>query len=75
MVSGMKTKNQKQTRKMLRLKIVEHYDTQARLAYVSNIDEAIISKIINGVRDPSKNQSAILCSFLKTKEAVLFKKV
>lgn len=70
----MKTKT-RQRRKTLRLKIIEHFDTQGSLAYESGIDEAVISKIINCVRDPSKGQSEILCRLLKTKEGVLFKKV
>ena len=64
-----------QTRKNLRLKIIEYFDTQGRLAYASGIDEAVISKIVNCVRDPSKEQTKILCKLLKTKEAFLFKKV
>jgi len=71
----MKTKNRKQIRQVLKLKIIEHYYTQSRLAYECGIDEAVISKIINCVRDPSKDQSAMLCSLLKTKAAVLFKKI
>jgi len=71
----MKTKNRKQIRKMLRLKIIEHFDTQGQFAYKTGIDEAIISKLVNGVRDPSKAQTALLCRLLKTEEAVLFKKI
>ena len=75
MLRTMKSKNRKQTRKLLRLKIVEHFDTQGRLAYETGIDEAVLSKMINCIRDPSKDQAKILCRLLKTKEAALFKKV
>jgi len=70
----MKTKNQKQMRKFLRLKIIEHFDTQGRFAYETGIDEAIISKLVNGVRDPSDNQVDLFSSLLKTKADILFQK-
>ena len=75
MLRTMKSKNRKQTRKLLRLKIVEHFDTQGRLAYKSGIDEAVLSKMINCIRDPNKDQVKILCRLLKTKESVLFEKI
>ena len=71
----MKTQNKKQIRKTLKLKIIEHFDTQSHFAYFAKIDEAIISKLVNGVRDPSRKQSALLSKLLKTDEKILFKKM
>lgn len=61
-------------RKIFRLKIVEYFETQANFAYISGIDEAIISKIYRCVRDPNKNQSQIFVQLLKTSIDKLFKK-
>jgi len=68
----MKTKSIKSFRKLLRLKIVEHFGSQAQLAYISGIDEAILSKLVNGVRDPAKDQASLLSKLLKTPENQLF---
>jgi len=61
-------------RKLFRQKIVEHFDTQANFAYISGIDEAIISKIYRCVRDPIENQRQIFTQLLKTPANKLFKK-
>ena len=61
-------------RKLFRQKIVQHFDTQANFAYISGIDEAIISKIYRCVRDPNKSQSQIFVQLLKTSANKLFKK-
>ena len=60
-------------RKTLRLKIVEHFDTQEKLAKASGIDEATISKLVRDVRDPTGEQSEILARLLKTDAEELFR--
>ena len=61
-------------RKLFRQKIVQLFDTQAKFAYISGIDEAIISKIYRCVRDPNQDQSRIFIQLLKTPANRLFKK-
>jgi len=61
-------------RKLFRQKIVEHFDTQANFAYISGIDEAIISKIYRCVRDPIESQKQIFMQLLKTPANKLFRK-
>lgn len=61
-------------RKLFRQKIVQHFETQANFAYISGIDEAIISKIYRCVRDPNKNQTQIFIQLLKTPANKLFRK-
>ena len=61
-------------RKLFRQKIVQYFDTQANFAYISGIDEAIISKIYRCVRDPNKNQIQVFIQLLKTSANKLFKK-
>ena len=68
----METK--KQIRKLLRLKMIEHFGSQAAFAYQNKIDEGLISKIINCVRDPSKKQEKEFPKLLKTRKDRLFEK-
>ena len=70
----MKTKKPKQKRKTLRLKIVQHFEMQGDLAYEADIDEAVLSKIINCKRDPTDAQANILSKLLKTHKNTLFRK-
>ena len=70
----MKTKIKYQTRKMLRLRIIEHYGTQSRFAYESKIDEGVLSKLVNCTRDPSEKQVKLLVNLLKTPAKALFKR-
>jgi len=70
----MKTKNKIQIRKILRLRIIEHYRTQSRFSYATDIDEAILSKLVNCTRDPSKRQLAEFPKLLKTPAKALFRK-
>jgi transcriptional regulator with XRE-family HTH domain len=60
-------------RKLLRIKIVEHFDTQEKLAKASGIDESIISKLVRDMRDPTGEQSEILARLLKTDAEQLFR--
>jgi len=71
----MKTINRKQRRETLRLRIIEHYGTQGRFAYKTGVDEAVLSKMVNCIRDPSEDQIELLCKLLETEADVLFKKV
>lgn len=71
----MKTKNRKQRRETLRLRIIEYYGTQGRFAYETKIDEAVLSKMVNCIRDPNDEQVELLCKLLKTEAGILFKKV
>ena len=70
----MKTKPPKQIRKTLRLKIIEHFDYQAQFAFVADIDEAIVSKLINCYRDPTSEQIKLFSKLLKTPADILFAK-
>jgi len=70
----MKIKPSKQIRKILRLKIVEYFDNQGRFALAAEIDEAIVSKLINCYRDPTKDQTKLFSKLLKTPADVLFAK-
>lgn len=40
------------------------YRTQDKCAYELHIDSAILSRIINGTKDPTAEQVEILCKFL-----------
>lgn len=68
----MKT-DESEINKVLRLKIVEHFGTQEKISAVSGIDEAIISKIVRNIRQPTKDQKKLLASLLKSSEKNLFK--
>uniref|UniRef100_A0A6M3JRW9 HTH cro/C1-type domain-containing protein n=1 Tax=viral metagenome TaxID=1070528 RepID=A0A6M3JRW9_9ZZZZ len=70
----MKKKPTKQIRKLLRLKIVEHFDNQGRFALAAEIDEAIVSKLINCYRDPTADQSKLFSKLLNTPADILFAK-
>lgn len=54
----MKTenKNKRQIRKKLRLELIRVFDTQSNAAYHLEIDEGILSKIVNAVKDPTEDQ-------------------
>lgn len=45
---------------------------QNRLAQAINLDEALLSKIINGFREPSAEQRRSIAAFLKQDETWLF---
>ena len=59
-------------RKLLRLKIVEHFETQEKLAKKTGIDEAVISKLVREVRNPTEEQSKVFSELLKTPAEKLF---
>ncbi len=61
-------------RKLLKLKIIEHFGTQDHFAYVSGIDSAVLSKYINALRDPSAKHLSLMVELLKAKENELIKK-
>uniref|UniRef100_A0A6M3L617 Putative DNA binding, helix-turn-helix domain containing protein n=1 Tax=viral metagenome TaxID=1070528 RepID=A0A6M3L617_9ZZZZ len=58
--------------KFMRLKIVEHFGTQERLASISGIDEGIISKLVRNIRAPTDDQGKILTKLLKCTKKELF---
>jgi hypothetical protein len=60
------------TKNTLRLKIIERYETQEKFAVRSGINEAIVSKIVRGLREPTEKQKAIFSKLLKTPVADLF---
>ena len=47
---------------------------QNDIARALQIDESVLSKIINGYREPSKTQREHLAGFLKAEESWLFEK-
>ena len=56
----------------MRLKIVEFFGTQEKLAAASGIDEAVISKIVRNVRKPTDEQKKTLIALLHSTEKALF---
>ena len=56
----------------LRLKIIERFETQEKFAVRSGINEAIVSKIVRGLREPTEKQKAIFSKLLETPVAELF---
>jgi hypothetical protein len=56
----------------LRLKIIEQFGTQERFAVESGINEAVISKIIRGLREPTEAQKEIFSELLDTPVNELF---
>ena len=50
----------------LKLKITEYFGTQERIAALSGINEATISKLVRGIRQPTKKQKQILSTLLNT---------
>ncbi len=61
-------------RAMLKLKIVEYYETQAKFAYKAGIDEGIISKLYRCTKDPTETQKSTCERLLRTRADILFKK-
>lgn len=64
----------KQVRKTLKLKIIEHFETQNRFAYESGIDSGYVSRFINCTKDPTKKQEKLISGLLQTSPKKLFKK-
>lgn len=60
------------TNSALRLKIVERFRTQERFAVRSGINEAVVSKIIRGLREPTEKQKKIFSKLLKAPKDKLF---
>jgi len=58
----------------LKLSILQAGIRQNRLAQVVNIDEAVLSRIINGFREPSYAQRKTIADFLQKDEKWLFEK-
>jgi len=58
--------------KVLRVKIVEKVDTQERLSRRTGIDEAIISKIVREVRQPTIEQKRKISKALDTPQKELW---
>ncbi len=58
----------------LKLKIFLRGSHQNRLAKCIGIDETILSKIINGYREPTAAQRKLLAEFLEADEAWLFER-
>jgi len=58
----------------LKLAIFKRGLHQNRLAQVLGINEAILSKIIHGYRQPSEPQRRLLANFLSVSEEWLFEK-
>ena len=56
----------------LRLKIIERFETQEKFAVRSGINEAIVSKIVRGLREPTEKQKEIFSKLLETPVAELF---
>jgi transcriptional regulator with XRE-family HTH domain len=58
----------------LKLSILQAGIRQNRLAQVVNIDEAVLSRIINGFREPTYTQRKLIAEFLQKDEKWLFEK-
>lgn len=58
--------------KDLRVKIVEKVGTQEDLAKETGIDEAVISKIVRGKREPTIEQKQLISKVLKSTQKDLF---
>jgi transcriptional regulator with XRE-family HTH domain len=58
----------------LKLQLFRNSVRQNFLAREVGIDESILSKIIHGYREPSKEQRQLLASYLGVEEAWLFEK-
>jgi transcriptional regulator with XRE-family HTH domain len=58
----------------LKLEIFKRGMRQNQLARLLGINEAILSKIINGYREPSDGQRKLLAEFLQVNERWLFEK-
>lgn len=58
----------------LKLKIFLRGTHQNQLAKAVGMDETVLSKIINGYRDPSPSQRRILAIYLEADEALLFER-
>jgi ribosome-binding protein aMBF1 (putative translation factor) len=56
----------------LKLSILQAGIRQNRLAQVLDIDEAVLSKIINGFREPTSSQRKCIAEFLEKDERWLF---
>ena len=56
----------------LKLSILQAGIRQNRLAQVVNMDEAVLSKIINGFREPTYAQRKVIAEFLQKDEKWLF---
>ena len=69
-----RTLPKKQIRKMLKLKIIEYFETQNRFSYESGIDSGYVSRFINCTKDPTKKQEKVICGLLKTRTKKLFEK-
>ena len=63
----------KMTKNKLRLKIIERFETQEKFAVRSGINEAIVSKIVRGLREPTEEHKAIFSKLLDTPVAELFR--
>ncbi len=55
-------------RKLLKNKIWKLYRTQDRCAYELGIDSGILSRIINCTKDPTEDQTIVLCDHLGMSE-------
>jgi transcriptional regulator with XRE-family HTH domain len=58
----------------LKLQIFRRGSHQNQLARTLGINETVLSKIINGYRDPTTAQRELLASYLKADEAWLFER-
>jgi transcriptional regulator with XRE-family HTH domain len=58
----------------LKLSIWQSGLRQNRLAQALNIDETLLSKIINGYREPTPAQRSSIAAFLRKDEAWLFER-
>ncbi len=58
--------------KNVRLKIVERFRTQEIFSAKSGINEAIVSKIVRGIRQPTEEQKKIFERLLNTPAKELF---
>jgi transcriptional regulator with XRE-family HTH domain len=58
----------------LKLQIFRRGSHQNQLAKSVGIDETLLSKIINGYRNPTETQRKLLANFLEADEAWLFER-
>jgi transcriptional regulator with XRE-family HTH domain len=60
-------------RKMLQKRVKDKYKTQEAFAVISGMNETLVSKILRGVRDPTKDQIKTFERLLNTPASELFK--
>ena len=61
-------------KRILKLRIIELFDTQADFAQALGVAESVVSRVVRGRKTPTKDEEELWARMLKCERAALFPK-